>query len=119
MLWDAGLLAAFALPPLIGTLLLHGPTLQGLGPVVLALPWLALRGADAVRRTRRTQAPLLAEAAFAAGWIALVPSLSWLAAALAPWALRSAIRQEKRRIVHAWDENRQLAGGDSMAWSDR
>ena len=82
------------------------------GPVLLALPWLALRGrhTDAAR--------LLAEGAFTAAWIALVPWLACVLPALAPWALRAAVGAERALSPHVWQERRHLPGGDPLAWDE-
>jgi hypothetical protein len=115
---DAALLAGACLPALVAVRCLAGVRPSGWAPVLLVLPWIALRGAGAVRAKRPDAAPLVAEGAFIAVWVALVPSLSVLAAALVPWAMQAAIRAEKALSPHSWDERRHLPGADPLAWDE-
>jgi hypothetical protein len=111
VLWDTAILAGAAFPAAAATAWLRGCG-PSWGPVLLALPWLALRGrhTDAAR--------LLAEGAFAAAWIALVPWLACVLPALAPWALRAAVGAERALSPHVWQERRHLPGGDPLAWDE-
>jgi hypothetical protein len=111
ILWDAAVLAGVALPVLLGAAMVAGVTVRGWGAVALALPWLALQGAAALRRTSGNEGPLLAQAAFAAAWIALVWWLAALTPVLAALSLRTAVRRERALIAHAWDEKGPVPDG--------
>jgi len=117
VLWDAAILGGAALPAAAATAWLRGCG-PSWGPVLLALPWLALRGAGALRRRHTDAARLLAEGAFLAAWIALLPWLACVLPALAPWALRAAIGAERALSPHVWQERRHLPGGDPLAWDE-
>src|SRR4029453_15242842 len=86
VLLDAALLAAACLPVLGAAVFLDGAQEPGGGPIALVPPWLALRGAGAVRGRRPAAAPLLAEGTFLAAWVALLPWIAALPAVLWPWA---------------------------------
>jgi hypothetical protein len=84
------MLAGAALPAVAVAAWLDGRA-HSWAPVLLALPWLALRGAGAIRERRRG----LAEGAFLAAWIALLPWLAAAIAALCPWAFRNAVHADQ------------------------
>ena len=63
-------------------------------------------------------ARLLAEGAFAAAWIALVPWLACVFPALALLALRAGVSAERALSPHVWQERGHLPGGDPLAWDD-
>ncbi len=115
---DAALLAGGCLPALLAALCLEGAGASGWGPVLLVLPWIALRGAAALRANRPDPAPLVAEGAFLAAWVALVPWLSLVPVTLLPWAVRVAVGAEKALSPHGWDERRHLPGANPLAWDE-
>lgn len=82
---------------------------------------LAIRAAGALRRApeRRTGAAgeVLAEGAFLAAWVALVPLLAWLLAGLIPVALRLAAERERSQRVSRWLALHHQAAGDPLSWS--
>ena len=113
VLWDAGMLTGAALPAVAVAAWLDGRALSW-APVLAALPWLALRGAGAIRERRRG----LAEGAFLSAWIALLPWLAAAIAALCPWAFRNAVRADQALSPHTWQERDHLPGADSLAWDE-
>lgn len=111
--------AAACVPPALAA------ALDPLAGIVAAafVPWIALRGAAAMRRQRGSRT-------LAAGPIFLEGSLVSLASAVAPWvapvalagvvwALRVAERAEKERSVSHWIALHHDVRGDSLSWSGR
>ncbi len=90
-------------------------------PLALALPYLALRAAGALRRApeRRTGAAgeILLEGMWLAAAVALLPWAALLLAAAAPLAARLAAERERRQKVSRWLEIHHLAAGDPQSWS--
>jgi hypothetical protein len=118
VLFDAGFLAAHALPAVVVTAWIDAPS----SLAVLAItPWLAVRAAGAMRRApeRRTGASgeILIEGLLLAAAVALLPWLAVLAPLATPWALRVAAERERRQKVSRWLELHHLAVGDPQSWS--
>jgi hypothetical protein len=118
VLFDAGFLAAHAIPTLLLTAWID--PLSAL-PVLAVTPWLAVRSAGAMRRApeRRTGASgeilmeglLLAAAVALLPWVALVPPFA------TPWAVRAAAERDRQQKVSRWLELHHLAVGDPQSWS--
>jgi hypothetical protein len=115
---DALMFAVAAVPLLALVALIE---VKALLPLSGLTALLTARAAGAVRRAaeRRTGAAgeVLAEGAFVAAWIALVPELALVAVVLVPPALRAASEREKAQRVSRWLELHHQAAGDSLSWS--
>jgi hypothetical protein len=118
VLFDAGFLAAHAIPAILLTAWIDGPSCLA---VLAITPWLAVRAAGAMRRApeRRTGASgeilmgglLLAAAVALLPWVAILPPLA------TPWALRAAAKRDRQQKVSRWLELHHLAVGDPQSWS--
>ncbi|HEY8022216.1 MAG TPA: hypothetical protein VIH93_14015, partial [Thermoanaerobaculia bacterium] len=90
-------------------------------PVALALPYLALRAAGALRRAPERKigasGEILMEGMWLAAAVALLPWASLALAAAAPLAARWAAERERRQKVSRWLEIHHLAAGDPQSWS--
>ncbi len=118
VLFDAGFLAAHALPLLVLTARID--LLSALA-VVATVPFLSARAAGAIRRApeRRTGASgeILIEGSLLAAAVALLPWICLLALLATPWAVRAAAERERRQKVSRWLELHHLAVGDPQSWS--
>jgi hypothetical protein len=118
VLFDAGFLAAHALPTILLTAWID--PLSSLA-VLAVTPWLAARAAGAMRRApeRRTGASgeILMEGLLLAAAVALIPWISLLAPFAAPWAVRAAAERDRKQKVSRWLELHHLAAGDPQSWS--
>jgi hypothetical protein len=118
VLFDAGFLAAHALPAIV----LAGWIDPLSSLAVLAItPWLAARAAGAMRRApeRRTGASgeILMEGLLLATAVALLPWLAVLPPFATPWAVRVAAERDRKQKVSRWLELHHLAVGDPQSWS--
>jgi len=90
-------------------------------PLALALPYLALRSAGALRRApeRKTGAAgeILMEGLWLVAAVALLPWAAGALAAAAPLAARLAAERERRQKVSRWLAIHHLAAGDPQSWS--
>jgi hypothetical protein len=118
VLFDAGFLAAHALPTILLTAWID--PLSSLA-VIGITPWLAARAAGAMRRApeRRTGASgeILMEGLLLAAAVALIPWISILAPFATPWAVRAAAERDRQQKVSRWLELHHLAAGDPQSWS--
>jgi hypothetical protein len=118
VLFDAGFLAAHALPAIVLAGWIDPPS----SLAVLAItPWLAARAAGAMRRApeRRTGASgeILMEGLLLAAAVALLPWLAVLPPFATPWAVRVAAERDRKQKVSRWLELHHLAVGDPQSWS--
>ena len=118
VLFDAGFLAALAIPAVVFTAWIDAPSCLA---VLAITPWLAARAAGAMRRApeRRTGASgeILMEGLLLAAAVALLPWLAVLPLLATPWAVRAAAERERRQKVSRWLELHHLAVGDPQSWS--
>ncbi len=118
VLFDAGFLAAHAVPTLLLTAWIDGPSCLA---VLAITPWLAVRSAGAMRRApeRRTGASgeILMEGLLLAAAVALVPWIALLPPFVTPWAVRAAAARDRQQKVSRWLELHHLAVGDPQSWS--
>lgn len=116
---DAFLLALLALPLAGGLALLGRPAREAIylaGP----LPWLAIRGAAAMRQAADRPfgafGQVAVEGAIAALVIALLPPASFALAAAAPAAFLAARNAERRFKPTLWVERHHSSAGDPLSW---
>ena len=118
VLFDAGFLAAHAVPAIVLTAWID--PLSSL-PILAITPWLAARAAGAMRRApeRRTGASgeILMEGLLLAAAVALIPWIAVLPPFAARWALGAAAERERRQKVSRWLELHHFAVGDPQSWS--
>jgi hypothetical protein len=116
---DASLLGAIALPVVAAT---AGLETSAVIPVLMTLPFVAFRGAAAIRaapgRASGAAGVLLAEGLLVAGMVTLVVWTSVAFLALTPLAVWLAAERERRQDVSRWHELHHVAAGDSVSWSD-
>lgn len=118
VLFDAGFLAAHAVPAILLTAWIDAPAALA---VLAITPWLAARAAGAMRRApeRRTGAAgeILMEGLLLAAAVALLPWIAVLPPFATAWAVREAAKRDRRQKVSRWLELHHLAVGDPQSWS--
>jgi hypothetical protein len=118
VVFDAGFLAAHALPAVVLTAWIDPLSCL---PVLAITPWLAARAAGAMRRApeRRTGASgeILTEGLLLAAAVALIPWIAVLPPLATPWALHAAAERDRRQKVSRWLELHHFAVGDPQSWS--
>jgi hypothetical protein len=121
VLADVVVLAGLAAPCVLASALLHGAAVGAVAGA--AVPLVAARGAAAIRRGHDAASPpsgaILAESAFVAALLALVPWLGLAALAAIPWAVADAARRERELRVSRWAALHHLAAGDPLSWRTR
>jgi hypothetical protein len=121
VLADATALALLGAPGALASGWIHG--LAVFAVTAASVPFLALRGAAALRRSLDEPSPpsgaILAEGAFVAALLALAPWLALAVLALLPWALAAAVRRERDLRVSRWAAMHHLAAGDPLSWRAR
>jgi hypothetical protein len=118
ILWDSAFAGLHSLPLL---LILGILNLKALLPLVFSLPLLAVYSSASMRQVPESRisasGKVLFFGALGALLLFLAPLSSLLFLALTPFALKAAVRSEKRQKVSRWLELHHLAEGDSLSWS--